>query len=296
MTDLLLAVRSLSVASSRREGGPILRAVSLTVAPGEVHGVVGESGAGKSTVGRAVLGMLPRSMRVTAGAITLSGTELLTLGAARRRRLLGAHVALIPQDPLTALNPSRRVEAQLTDGMRMWQGASAREASRRALVMLDEVQMHDPPRVMRCYPHELSGGMRQRVLIAAAFMLRPKLVIADEPTTALDVTVQRQVLRLIRDLQTRHRTGAILITHDLGVVAQICDEVSLLYAGRVLEQRRTAELLGAPQHPYARALIRATPRYDRPDQGLQPIPEAVMAACRSEIVQFDRQSDRASHG
>ena len=284
----LLSVERLSAVSDRDGGAPILRDVSLTVAPGEVHGLVGESGAGKSTVARAVLGLLPRTVRVTAGAIILDGTELLTLDERRRRPLIGAKVALIPQDPLTALNPSRRVEAQLTDGLRMWKGCSAGEARRRALALLDEVQMREPERVMRCYPHELSGGMRQRVLIAAAFALEPKLVIADEPTTALDVTVQKQILRLIRDMQRRHGTGAVFVTHDLGVVAQICDRVTLLYGGRVMEQGTAEDLLLRPEHPYTRALVAASPRYDRPDAGLQPVSDAVLAGCRAEIAAYDR--------
>ena len=283
----LLSIERLSAVSDREGGAPILRDVSLTVAPGEVHGLVGESGAGKSTVARAVLGILPRTVRVTAGAIILDGTELLTLDARRRRPLIGATVALIPQDPLTALNPSRRVEAQLTDGLRLWKGCSAAQARRQALTLLDEVQMREPERVMRCYPHELSGGMRQRVLIAAAFALEPKLVIADEPTTALDVTVQKQILRLIRDMQVRHRTGAVFVTHDLGVVAQICDRVTLLYGGRVMEQGPAEDVLLRPRHPYARALVAATPRYDRPDAGLQPVSDAVLAACRAEIAAYD---------
>ena len=288
MTQPLLVVEGLSAVSTRDAGVPVLRGVSLRVAPGEVHGVVGESGAGKSTVARAVLGILPATVRITAGRIALSGTELLSLSPARRRRLLGAHVALIPQDPLTALNPSRRVGAQLTDGLRMWKGCSRQAAERRALALLEEVQMHEPERVMRCFPHQLSGGMRQRVLIAAAFALEPRLVVADEPTTALDVTVQRQILRLIRQMQIRHGTGAIFITHDMGVVAQICDQVTLLYAGRVMEQGAAAHMLLQPAHPYTRALLRATPRYDQPDETLRPVPEDVIAACRLEVACHDR--------
>jgi peptide/nickel transport system ATP-binding protein len=156
------------------------------------------------------------------------------------------------------------------------------------------VQMREPARVMRASPHELSGGMRQRVLIAAAFALDPKLVIADEPTTALDVTVQKQILRLIRSLQEQHGTGVIFVTHNLGVVAQICDRATLLYMGRVMEQEATATLLERPRHPYTRALIAACPRYDRPGQDLTPIPADVIAACRAQIASLDPAE--ASHG
>ena len=288
MSDPLLSIEHLSAVSDRDGSAPILRDVSLSVAPGEVHGLVGESGAGKSTIARAVLGILPRTVRVTSGAVILAKTDITALDPARRRTLLGAEVALIPQDPLTALNPSRRIEAQLTDGLRMWKGCSAREARRRALALLDEVRMREPDRVLRCYPHELSGGMRQRVLIAAAFALEPKLVIADEPTTALDVTVQKQILRLIRDMQARHGTGVLFVTHDLGVVAQICDRVTLLFGGRVLEQGSTADLLLRPRHPYAQALVAASPRYDHPEAGLHPVPAALLDACRAEVAAFDR--------
>ncbi len=294
MTAPLLSIAHLNASLDGEGRAPILRDVSLEVGRGEVHGLVGESGAGKSTIAKAVLGILPHGICVTTGAIALEGVNLLTLDAQTRRRRLGAEVALIPQDPLTALNPGRRVEAQLTDGLRMWRGMSAKAARQRALAMLDEVQMRDPERVMRAYPHELSGGMRQRVLIAAAFALEPKLVIADEPTTALDVTVQKQILRLIRAMQERHGTGVVFVTHDLGVVAQICDRATLLYMGKVMEQGAIASLLESPHHPYTKALMAACPRYDEPGRGLAPVPEAVFATCRAEIAAFDRKD--AAHG
>jgi peptide/nickel transport system ATP-binding protein len=166
---------------------------------------------------------------------------------------------------------------------------SWREARERALKLLAEVHITDPERVMRAYPHELSGGMRQRVLIAAAFALEPKMIVADEPTTALDVTVQKQILRLIRRLQEAHNTAVIFVTHDLGVVAQICDRVTLLFAGAVIESGTTAEVLGNPKHPYTQALIAAGPRYDRPDTGLKPVPEAVITQLRAEVAATDRR-------
>jgi peptide/nickel transport system ATP-binding protein len=196
---------------------------------------------------------------------------------------MGNEISLIPQDPQTALNPGRRIEAQLTDGLRLKRGLSSRDARLRALTLLEEVHIRDPERVLRAYPHELSGGMRQRILIAAAFALEPKLVIADEPTTALDVTVQKQILRLIRGLQEAHGTAVIFVTHDLGVVAQICDTVTLLYAGKVIEEGRTADVLADPRHIYTKSLIAAGPRYDRPDAGLTPVPQSVFQQLRREI-------------
>jgi peptide/nickel transport system ATP-binding protein len=280
----LLRIDELCAASAT---GPVLRRVSLEVKRGEVHGLVGESGAGKSTIAKAVLGILPQGIGITGGSISLAGRELLRLASQDKRRLLGAEVALIPQDPLTALNPGRRIEAQLTDGLVLWRRLSRKDARERALSLLDEVQMREPARVMRAFPHELSGGMRQRVLIAAAFALEPKLIIADEPTTALDVTVQKQILRLIRAMQSRHGTGVVFVTHDLGVVAQICDRATLLYMGKVMEEGPVEALLRAPRHPYTKALMAACPRYDQPGRGLEPVPDAVLAACRSEIAAFD---------
>jgi peptide/nickel transport system ATP-binding protein len=285
MSEVLLSVHSLSV---RAEGGRrILRDVSFDLAPGKVHGLVGESGAGKSTLVKVILGILPRSMVRTGGNVVYCGRDLFTLPASAFRALLGSEIALIPQDPLTALNPGRRIDAQLTDGFRLKQRLSWRDAEARALTLLEEVRIREPRRVMRSYPHELSGGMRQRVLIAAAFALDPKLIIADEPTTALDVTVQKQILRLIHGMQERHRTALVFVTHDLGVVAQICDTTSVMYMGKVMEQGPTERLLFAPRHPYTAALIAANPRHDRPESGLRPIPAAVVAAMRAEIAAGD---------
>jgi len=286
-----LAIESLAAVSLRDGNKPILREVSLSVAVGEVHGVVGESGAGKSTIAKAILGIVPSQVRVVGGRIDFEGRDLLSLSAHELRAVLGRDIALVPQDPSTALNPSRRIDAQITDGLRLKRGLSAKEARVRARALLEEVQIRDPDRVLASYPHQLSGGMRQRVLIAAAFGLEPKLVIADEPTTALDVTVQKQILRLIRALQERHGTSVLFVSHDLGVVAKICDRVTVLYMGKVMEQGPTADVLAAPRHPYTRALLAANPRYDRPDTGLEPTPPEVIAALRAEIAAFD-----ASHG
>jgi peptide/nickel transport system ATP-binding protein len=293
-TPPLLAVDGLSAASVRDGGQPILRDVSLSLEVGRALGLVGESGAGKSTIAKAVLGILPGGVRIDSGRIAFEGRDLLAMERKSLRAILGSDIALIPQDPLTALNPGRRIGGQLTDGLRLGRGLSRAAAEKQALALLDEVHIRDPRRVMGAFPHQLSGGMRQRVLIAAAFSMRPKLIIADEPTTALDVTVQKQILRLIRVMQERHGTGVLFVTHDLGVVAQICDHVALLYSGRVIENGPTAAILSAPRHPYTRALIASSPRYDRPDSGLQPVPEAVFAGLREEIASYDRE--RRRHG
>ncbi len=269
--------------SARSAAGAILRDVSLSVNAGEVMALVGESGAGKSTIAKAILGILPAGIKVTGGNILFEGTDLLALSPERFRDLLGVRIALIPQDPLTSLNPARRIGDQLTDGLRLRAGMSRKAAFDKALSLLNDVHIREPERVLQRYPHELSGGMRQRVLIAQAFSLNPHVIIADEPTTALDVTVQKQVLRLIRDMQREHRTTLLFVTHDLGVVAQICDRMTVLYGGKVLEQGGTAEILADPKSPYTRALLAASPRYDRPEQSLKPVPEALIAELRREI-------------
>jgi peptide/nickel transport system ATP-binding protein len=292
MSGPLLSISGLSAVSDRDGGAPILRDVSLMLERGEVLGLVGESGAGKSTIAKALLGILPRTVRVTGGSIGFEGQDLLRMPRKQLRAIMGSEISLIPQDPQTALNPGRRIGGQLTDGLRLKRGLTTKAAEQRALKLLDEVHIRDPERVLRCYPHELSGGMRQRILIAAAFSLEPRLVIADEPTTALDVTVQKQILRLIRGLQEAHGTAVIFVTHDLGVVAQICDTITLLYAGKVIEDGRTGEVLSNPRHVYTRSLIAAGPRYDRPDAGLKPVPQAVFDELRREIADSDGRHDR----
>ena len=279
--------------SARLKGRPdaILRRVSLQVAAGEVRGLVGESGAGKSMIGKAILGTLPQSVEITGGQIILDGTDLLTLPPTQRRRMIGAKCALIPQDPLTALNPSRRIGPQITNRLVDILGWTRSDAEKRALDLLAEVQIPDPARVMRCYPHELSGGMRQRILIASAFAAEPKLIIADEPTTALDVTVQKQILKLIAAMQARHGTALLFVTHDLGVVSKVCQSMSVLYAGMVLEDSTIPDFFHAPKHPYSRALLAATPKYTHPDGSLTPVPDAVIAATRAEV----EASDRSAH-
>jgi peptide/nickel transport system ATP-binding protein len=283
VSEPILAVHGLS-AVSQRDRTPILHDVSLTVDRGETRGLVGESGAGKTTIGKAILGILPRAVRVTGGKIRFEGQDLLTMPEALLRRLVGERIALIPQDPMSALNPGRRIEGQLTDGLRLWRGLDSGAARKIALNLLEEVHIRAPERVLGSYPHELSGGMRQRVLIAAAFALEPKLIVADEPTTALDVTVQKQILRLVRAMQRAHGTAVLFVTHNLGVVAQVCDDVTLLFGGRVIEQGRTAEMFERPRHPYTQALLDACPRYDRPKTALRPVPAEVIGRLRAEAA------------
>lgn len=287
MSDTYLKVENLSIALGAT-GSRVLRSVDLAVKPGEVHGLVGESGAGKSMIGKAIVNVLPRAVRIIEGSIHVDGQNLAALSDRERRRLIGTKTAIIPQDPMTALNPSRRILSQITDRLTHSLGWDKRRADARAHEILEEVQIRDIPRVLKSYPHELSGGMRQRVLIAAAFAAEPRLIVADEPTTALDVTVQKQILKLIAELQKRHGTALLFVTHDMGVVAKICQNVSVLYAGKVVEQTDVKSLFEHPSHIYSKALIAATPRYDQPDQSLTPVDTTVTEALAQEIAATDR--------
>ncbi len=265
----------------------VLRGVSLEVQPGEVRGLVGESGAGKSMLGRAVLGLLPANAAVTSGRISFEGRDLQQMREPEWRALLGNRIALIPQDPMTSLNPVQRVGAQVGRLLQHHLGLPKRAALQRAAELLSEVAIREPARVLSLYPHEISGGMRQRVLIAMAFACDPSLVIADEPTTALDVTVQRQVLQLVERLRRRHGSAVLFITHDLGVVAKICRSMTVLHAGRVLEEGETADVLAHPRHAYTRALLAATPRADRPAETLRPVPPALIEKLWSDARRLD---------
>ncbi|WP_144377328.1 ABC transporter ATP-binding protein [Mesorhizobium amorphae] len=281
-----LEIRGLS-ARLAGTGQRLLRSVDISLPAGSVRGLVGESGAGKSMIGKAVLGVLPKAVEIIEGEILLDGQDLQKVSPGERRRLIGAKAALIPQDPLTALNPSRRIGPQITDRLVDILGWTKARAATRALEVLAEVSIPEPERIMRLYPHELSGGMRQRILIASAFAAEPKLIVADEPTTALDVTVQKQILKLISELQARHGTALLFVTHDLGVVSKVCDTLSVLYAGKVVEDTTVERFFAAPQHAYSSALLAATPRHTDPASSLQPVPRAVLDAVAAEVAASD---------
>ena len=285
----LLVARGLTI-STRLTGvsAPVIRDLNLSLAPGTVLGLVGESGAGKSMIGRAVAQLLPTNFATTAGTLRFDGQDLVRMAPARRRGLLGRDIAFIPQEPLTALNPVLTIGAQLDEHL-AHVGVSSRAARReRAIAALEAVHLRDSEMLLRRYPHQLSGGMCQRVLIAMAFASRPRLVVADEPTTALDVTVQARIVDLMRELQQRDATAVLFITHDLRVAAQVCDEVAVLYAGAVVEQGPARRVFGLPAHPYTRCLQLANPSMKGPRRALYSLPEqmpglrtlAVMNGCR----------------
>ena len=260
-------------------------AVDLRLGPGEVLGLVGESGAGKSTVGRAVVRLLPEPGRIHDGAIRLQGRDLLALSETEMRRLRGADLALIPQDPLSALNPTFRIGLQATDALRIHQGLSRTAARAEMTRLLGRLGIADAADVLERYPHELSGGMRQRVLIGMAFACEPTLVIADEPTTALDVTTQAQILRLLEGLQAERRVATLFVTHDLGVVAHLAHRIAVMYAGCLVESAATRDLFRAPAHPYTQGLLAQALRADLRAHagaaldGLMPVLTASPAAC-----------------
>ncbi len=233
--------------------------VTFAVDQGEVLAIVGESGSGKSVSMLAVMGLLPWTARITADRLTFAGQNLLGLSPAARRRLIGKEIAMIFQEPMTSLNPCFTVGFQLTEGLQAHEGGSRGERRRRAIELLELVGIPSPEQRLRAFPHQLSGGMCQRVMIAMAIACNPRLLIADEPTTALDVTIQAQILDLLLALQRERGMALILITHDMGVVAETAERVNVQYAGQQVELQRAAGLFAAPQHPYTAALLEALP-------------------------------------
>jgi oligopeptide/dipeptide ABC transporter ATP-binding protein len=256
----------------RTGSGPleILRGVDLSVRAGETLAVVGESGSGKSFTALSIAGLLPTGATVTAGRVLLEGRDLVPLKESARRTVRGAAIGMVYQDPMSSLNPVMRIGKQVTEGLRA-HGWSTVDARKRAVEVLDEVGLPSPAKLMRLYPHQLSGGMRQRVLIACAIAPRPRLLIADEPTTALDVTIQQQILELVARLRAEYGLAVIWITHDLGVVARIADRVAVMYAGRVVELADTRTMFASPRHPYTDGLLRSLPTPGDPHQA--PLPQ-----------------------
>jgi peptide/nickel transport system ATP-binding protein len=255
----MMEIRDLSVVY-RTPAGDVqaLRHVDLTACAGEVLGIMGESGCGKSTLAAATIGLLGANARVTSGTVSLQGQDVATMSPADQRALRGRRVAMVFQDPMTAFNPVLTIGAQLVD----YQGSLQQpKAARRtnAAKMLEKVGIADATRCMDRYPHELSGGMRQRVAIAAALLMQPQVLIADEPTTALDVTMEAQILHLFRALQRDYHGAIVIVTHQLGVIAQLCDRVMVMYAGQLVEEGPVDAIFHAPQHPYTRALLACDP-------------------------------------
>ena len=284
----LLTVEKLSVSLRGSGGEPqIVSDMSFSLNRSETLCIVGESGCGKSVTAQAVMRLLdPTETRIQAQTLSLNGRALMSLSEGEMRKVRGAEIAMIFQDPMTSLNPLKRVGAQIVQGLRHHSNVSRSEAYEQAEQMLARVQIPDPRRVMRQYPFELSGGMRQRVMIASSLAMGPSVLLADEPTTALDTTVQTQVLGLLAELRDKLGLGIVLITHDFGVVAEVADRVAVMYAGRLVEMARVQDLFDAPRHPYSRGLMGALPdsasgRSDRLNEipGVVPAPGQIGAGC-----------------
>jgi ABC-type dipeptide/oligopeptide/nickel transport system ATPase component len=259
MAAPLLDVQNLTVTfAGARSTVTAVDNVSFQIAPGETLGVVGESGSGKSVTAFAILRLLQPPGRVTGGRILFEGRDLLALSEREMRDVRGARISLIFQEPMTALNPVMRVGDQIAEALTV-HGTNARDAHDRAVELLEAVRIPDAARRARDYPHQLSGGMRQRVMIAVALACRPPLIIADEPTTALDVTIQAQVLDLMRELKAQFNLALLLITHDFGVIAEMADRVAVMYKGRLVEEGPVRQILRAPAHEYTRSLLAAVP-------------------------------------
>jgi peptide/nickel transport system ATP-binding protein len=268
MADSILEVRDLRLTIKTDEGAAkILDHIDFTLRRGRILGIVGESGCGKSTIIRAIIGILPAGAKIEAGTIRFDGEELLTLSEHElNTRIRGSRIGFIPQDPYLALNPVFKVGTQLLEIMR-WHARDEEQSRRkreqrhreRIVALLRRVHLPDPEAALERYPHQFSGGQRQRLVIAAALATSPALVIADEPTTALDVTTQRQILDLLRDLTGEFGLSMLFVTHDLGVVAQLCDDLCVIYAGQTVESGKTGEILACPSHPYTKALLACHP-------------------------------------
>ncbi|MFD0886669.1 ABC transporter ATP-binding protein [Streptosporangium algeriense] len=275
--DPLLVVEDLSVTFSRPGQEPFtaVDGVGFEVRSGEVVGLVGESGCGKSVTSLAIMGLLPRRGTHVSGRAVLGGVDLLSLSDRELRDRRGTDVAMIFQDPLSSLNPVVPLGVQVTEVIQRHRRMRRSRAARRAQEMLERVGIPDPARRMHEYPHQVSGGMRQRVLIAIALACEPRLLIADEPTTALDVTIQAQILALLKELVVGSGTSLIMITHDLGVVAGLCDTVNVLYGGRIVERADRYSLFDAPRHPYTGGLLESVPASGGGEERLRPIPGSV---------------------
>ncbi|HEY5986348.1 MAG TPA: ABC transporter ATP-binding protein [Streptosporangiaceae bacterium] len=269
----VLEVRDLHVRITSQRG--MVRAVdgvSFEVPRGEAVGIVGESGSGKSVTLRAILGVLPPEARVTSGQILLDGTDLIPLASSELNRIRGPKISMIFQEPMSALNPVMRVGRQIAEGPEVHLGYSRARAAERALELMRRVGIPDPERRFRAYPHEFSGGMRQRVMIAIALSCDPEVILCDEPTTALDVTIQDQILRLLARLCRESGVSLVFVTHDLPVVAQLCQDLAVMYGGRLVERGKVRDVLLDPRHPYTLGLVRSAPDFEAVRESLIPIP------------------------
>ncbi|HBA64010.1 MAG TPA: peptide ABC transporter ATP-binding protein [Lachnospiraceae bacterium] len=300
-----------TVFKSRGQEVQAVRGVSLSVGAGEIVGIVGESGSGKSVTMKAVMGILPENAEVSSDAVRLNGTELSGLSEDEYRKMRGKEMTMIFQDPMTALNPLVKIGRQLEEVILRHSTCTKTEAKEKAVEMLKKVGIPMPEQRVKQYPHEFSGGMRQRVLIAMALACEPKLLIADEPTTALDVTIQAQTLDLLKELEKEYHTSIVLITHDMGVVATVCSRIAIMYGGLIMESGTSEEIFYDPKHPYTKALLRAIPSLELKEgerlQSIAGLPPSLInppdgcpfaerceyatERCRAEMPQYQQFSE-----
>lgn len=276
MTSSLLEVKQLKTIFSSENGDvPAVNDISFTVNPGETVAIVGESGCGKSATSLSIMGLITDPGKVIAGEVLFEGSDLLSLSKKKLNRYRGNKMSMIFQEPMTSLNPVFTIGNQISEVIRKHQRVDKETAIKKSIEMLERVGISNASKVIKQFPHQLSGGMRQRVMIAIALACMPKLLIADEPTTALDVTIQAQILDLIKHLSEQQNTGVLLITHDLGVVAEMADRVIVMYAGEIVEETTVAELFDNPKHPYTMGLLGSTPRLEVEQEMLEAIPGVV---------------------
>ncbi len=275
--ELLLDIRGLEVQLQAKKPLTVIDSIDLTVKQGEIIGIVGESGCGKSVLSLSIMGLLADGMHIQDGEIWYQSRPMHQFTAEQVRRLRGKELAMIFQDPLTSLNPSLTIGQQLTEMLRRHLRFEKQQANREAIRLLQRVELPRPEALLKAYPHQLSGGMRQRVMIAIALSCGPKLLIADEPTTALDVTIQADILDLLRQIRDEDQTSILLVSHDLGVIAELCDRIAVMYAGQIVEQGTVDELFDSPKHPYTEGLLKSIPSPAKKHERLYAIPGVVPA-------------------
>ncbi|MCC2250297.1 ABC transporter ATP-binding protein [Virgibacillus sp. AGTR] len=273
MSTPLLSIENLDVAFHFQDGDyNAINHVSFNVYPNEVLGIVGESGCGKSLTSKAIMGILPENASVKQGSITFRETNLVTMKEKQWQKIRGDAISMISQEPMTSLNPLLTVGKQIAEVLKQHRSYSKKEMKEKTIALMKEVGLPRAEALYKSYPHQLSGGMRQRIVIAIALIASPQLIIADEPTTALDVTIQAQILDLFKNIKNTRNSSLIFISHDLGVIRQVCDRVVVMYAGRVVEQGKVADILYEPKHPYTKGLIQSIPDHTKRGQELYTIP------------------------
>ncbi len=276
MSDILLQAENLAIdIKSQNKNLTFADDIDFSVKKGEIYGIVGESGCGKSLLAHSIAGLLPENVKISCGSIMFDGVNLLALNKKEFRKMQGKDISMVFQEPLTSLNPLMKIGRQVSENLKIHTDLTKNEMQKETLNILKKVGLNNPEELVNCYPHQLSGGMRQRIMIASAIICKPKLVIADEPTTALDVTIQSQILNLLQDINKTYGCAIVFISHDLGVISRICDRVAVMYCGNIVEEGDTSSVFSNPQHQYTKGLIDSIPTKNKKGQSLVNIPGKV---------------------